>query len=119
ADRTQGVERLVQVRAEEGAVTLFDDYLVRGVAFEFGQQFASVRAGDSDAAVLPPGSEEGIAQVWSEFLANQNDRLLGLAEGRGETVHRRHQLIALRRQRRVLTEIVVEQVDDDQQVSFH
>src|SRR5262245_21994457 len=67
-DRTQGVERLVQVRAEESAVALLDDYLVRGVAFEFGQQLASVRARDSDAAVLPPGSEEGVAQVWGEFL---------------------------------------------------
>src|SRR5262249_10989692 len=94
-DRTQGVERSVQVRAEESAVTLLDDYLVRGVAFEFGQQFASVRAGDRDKAVLPPGSEECVAQVWGEFLANPNDRLLGLAEGGGEAVHGCHQLIPL------------------------
>src|SRR5262249_34704540 len=100
----------------EGAVPLLDEHLVRGVALQFRQQLAAVRAGDGDAVVLPPRPEEGVAQVRGEFLADPNDRLPGLAEGRGKAVYRRRQLIALRRQGGLRTEIVVQQVDDEQQV---
>ena len=116
ATQGTGVNDDRTVGTEEGAVALLDDHSLRGLALEFRQQLTSVCSRDGDAQVLPPHPEEGGAHVRGRLLADPKDRLLGLSEGRGEPVHRCHQLTPLSRQAGMLAEIVVQQVDDEQQV---
>jgi hypothetical protein len=101
-------ERSVKVGAEEGTVALLDDDFLQRMTLEFRQQLTPVGPGNGDTHVVPSHVEKGIAQVGSKLLAHPDDRLLILPEGCGEPIHPRRNLVSLRCQGGLLTEIVVQ-----------
>src|ERR1051326_234464 len=110
--RAYGLENLVEVGAKEGTVALFHDNLLRRMTIELRQYLAPIGSRGRDPYVLFADLEETIAKIWSELLTDPDNRLAMLTKCARELVNRGDQLRPLSREGGMLTEEVVQHVNN-------